>query len=200
MNDKIGDDRDPYFYPGLKVLRNVLNIHEAAGLQEAELALTALRAASLTLGPANMGLPWLCAIHHTLFQDIYPWAGQLRSVDIYQNDVRFCHFAYLETEGNAVMQRLEEEDYLRDLPFEPFCDQLAVFYADINMLHPFREGNGRAQRIFFEQLIIHAGYDIRWHPLDRQDWLRANEAGAFGDPAPLAALFKRAVSEPGDDV
>lgn len=196
MNDKIGDDRDPYFYPGLKVLRNRLNIHEAAGLQEAELALSALRAASLELGPATMGLPWLCAIHHSLFQDIYPWAGQLSSVDIYQNDTRFCHFAYLETEGNAVMQRLEAEDYLCDLAFEPFCDKVATYYADINMLHPFREGNGRAQRIFFEQLIIHAGYDIHWHPINRQDWLNANEAGAFGDPAPLAALFRLAVSEP----
>lgn len=89
------------------------------------------------------------------------------------------------------MQRLEEEDYLRDLTFEPFCDKLAAYYADINMLHPFREGNGRAPQIFFEQLIIHAGYDIHWHPINRQDWLHANEAGAFGDPAlrPCGANF-----------
>lgn len=198
MNDKFGDGRDPYFYPGIPVLTNTLNIHESSGLRAAELALTALRAATIELGTPNMGLPWLCAIHHQLFQDIYAWAGQLRTVDIYQNETRYCHFAYLETEGNAVMQRLEDEDYLRGLTLQEIAPRLAQYYADINMLHPFREGNGRAQRIFFEQLIIHAGYDVRWQPIGREEWLQANEAGAFGDTAPLAAIFARVVAEPGE--
>ncbi|HEY0207879.1 putative adenosine monophosphate-protein transferase Fic [Acerihabitans sp.] len=198
MNDKFGDGRDLYFYPGLQVLANRLNIHEASGLLEAELALTGLRAATIELGTPNMGLPWLCAIHRQLFQDIYPWAGQLRTVDIYQNETRYCHFDYLEKEGNAVMQRLEDEDYLRGLSLDDIVPRLAHYYADINMLHPFREGNGRAQRIFFEQLIIHAGYDARWRAIGRDEWLAANEAGAFGDAEPLAVLFSRVVSEPGE--
>ncbi|WP_413736744.1 putative adenosine monophosphate-protein transferase Fic [Sodalis sp. RH21] len=198
MNDKFGDGRDPYFYPGIQVLRNKLDIHESAGLREAELALTPLRAATVELGAPNMGLPWLCAIHRTLFQDIYEWAGQLRTVDIYQNETRYCHFSYLEKEGNAVMQRLEDEDYLRGLALDEICPRLGHYYADINMLHPFREGNGRAQRIFFEQLIIHAGFDARWEPIEREEWINANEAGAFGDSAPLAAIFARVVSEPGE--
>lgn len=196
MNDKFGDGRDPYFYPGIQVLRNKLNIHEAAGLRDAELALTPLRAATLELGPSNPGLPWLCAIHHTLFQDIYDWAGQLRTVDIYRHETRYCHFAYLEKEGNAVMQRLEQESYLRGLDLADIGPRLAHYYADINMLHPFREGNGRAQRIFFEQLIVHAGYIVSWSVVDRDEWLAANQASAFGDTTPLETLFVRAVSEP----
>ncbi|WP_413726448.1 putative adenosine monophosphate-protein transferase Fic [Sodalis sp. RH16] len=198
MNDKFGDDRDPYFYPGIKVLRNKLNIHEAAGLLEAELALTSLRAATLELGTAKLGLPWLCAIHHTLFQDVYDWAGQLRTVDIYQDDTRYCHFDYLEKEGNAVMQQLEDENYLQGLSKEEICPRLAQYYADINMLHPFREGNGRAQRIFFEQLMVHAGYDPRWRTVERDEWLAANRAGAVGELEPLTALFMRVVNEPGE--
>lgn len=198
MNDKVGDGRDPYFYPGIEVLANKLNIHESAGLREAELALTALRAATLKLGTPNLGLPWLCAIHHALFQDIYTWAGQLRTVDIYKDDTRYCHFDYLEKEGNGVMQRLEDENYLRGLTRDEIVPRLAQYYADINMLHPFREGNGRAQRVFFEQLIIHAGFDVRWRPIGREEWLEACEAGAFGDTGPLTALFNRVVSEPDD--
>jgi cell filamentation protein len=94
MSDKYGDDRDPYLYPGLNVMRNLLNIHQADRLAHASYELTALRA-TLGLG-ARAGLPHLCAIHRHLYQDIFDWAGHIREVDIYQGDTRFCHFAYIE--------------------------------------------------------------------------------------------------------
>jgi len=62
------------------------------------------------------------------------------------------------------------------------------------MLHPFREGNGRAQRIFFEQLALHAGYFLEWQNVEEQQWREANQAGADGDLAPLEAVFARVVS------
>lgn len=60
------------------------------------------------------------------------------------------------------MQDLEEEGYLMGLPKEKFVNRLAHYYCEINVLHPFRLGSGMAQRIFFEQLAIHAGYLLRW--------------------------------------
>ncbi|WP_114193054.1 putative adenosine monophosphate-protein transferase Fic [Edaphovirga cremea] len=195
MNNKFGDGADPYFYPGLKVLKNKLGIREAHRLSQAELALTPLRAATLTLGPEVRGLPYLCAIHRQLFQDIYAWAGELREMDTYKQDTRFCHFAYIEKEGNALMQQLEEEEYLNDLPIDKLAERLAHYYCEINLLHPFRDGNGRAQRIFFEQLIIHAGYDIQWSKTEQDPWKSANEAAAFGDLKPLTAIFNKVVSE-----
>ncbi|MGP9436347.1 putative adenosine monophosphate-protein transferase Fic [Ewingella sp. AOP8-B2-18] len=195
MNDKLNAGVDPYLYPGIQVLENKLGIHEANRLAQAEMAFTALRAATLSLGQPEMGLPHLCAIHQTLFQDIYPWAGKFREMDIYKEDTPFCHFAYIEKEGNALMQELEDEGYLVDLPHKDFCKKLAHYYTGINLLHPFRDGNGRAQRIFFEQLIIHAGYDVDWKNIDRESWLDANKKAVFGDEKPLTALFKQAVLE-----
>ena len=195
MSDKIGDDRDPYLYPGLNVMRNRLGIHQVARLEQAAYELTALRAATIELGPSKRGLPHLCAIHRQLYQDVFDWAGHLREVDIYQGDTRFCHFAYIEKEGNALMQDLEEEGYLMGQPKEKFVSRLAHYYCEINVLHPFRLGSGMAQRIFFEQLAIHAGYLLRWADVSVAEWSRANQEGAMGDLSALQAIFRKGVSE-----
>ena len=109
MSDKFGEGRDPYLYPGLDIMRNRLNIHQQQRLEQAAYEMTALRAATIELGPLVRGLPHLRTIHRQLYQDIFDWAGQLREVDIYQGDTPFCHFAYIEKEGNALMQDLEEK-------------------------------------------------------------------------------------------
>jgi len=195
MSDKYGDDRDPYLYPGLNVMRNRLNIHQADRLAQAAYALTALRAATLNLGPPARGLPHLCAIHRHLYQDIFSWAGEIRKVDIYQGDTRFCHFAYIEKEGNSLMQDLEEEGYLAGLEAEAFIARLSHYYCEINVLHPFRIGNGIVQRIFFEQLAIHAGYQLSWQGIEPDVWASANQSGAMGDLTALNAIFAKVVSE-----
>ncbi len=84
MSDKFGDERDPYLYPALNVLRNRLGIRRAKNLQQAAFEMTALRAATLPLGPRVRGLPYLCAIHHQLYQDLFDWAGRLREVNLYR--------------------------------------------------------------------------------------------------------------------
>jgi cell filamentation protein len=195
MSDKYGDGRDPYLYPGLNVMRNRLGIRQAERLAQAAYELTALRAATLKLGPAAPGLPHLCAIHQHLYQDIFDWAGEIREIDIYQGDTRFCHFAYIEKEGNALMQELEEEKYLVGLDREAFIARLSHYYCEINVLHPFRIGNGIAQRIFFEQLAIHAGYCLDWRGIDPDRWAQANQSGAMGDLSALNTIFGKVVSE-----
>ncbi|BAN98877.1 filamentation induced by cAMP protein Fic [Plautia stali symbiont] len=74
--------RDPYLWHNDDVLKNLLEIHDVAQLRKAELAFSAARLATLALGPATPGLPHLRHIHRTLFQDIYSWAGELRTTDI----------------------------------------------------------------------------------------------------------------------
>lgn len=195
MSDKFGEGRDPYLYPGLNVMRNRLGIHQFFFKQKTAYEMTALRAATIELGPLVRGLPHLCAIHRQLYQDIFDWAGQLREVDIYQGDTRFCHFAYIEKEGNALMQDLEEEGYLVGLAHEKFVERLAHYYCEINVLHPFRLGSGLAQRIFFEQLALHAGYALSWQGIAVETWKQANQSGAMGDLSALRAIFQKAVSE-----
>ena len=195
MSDKFGDGRDPYFYSGLNVMRNRLGIREAQRLEQAAWELTALRAATLELGPLARGLPHLCAIHRHIYQDVFDWAGQVREVDIYQGDTRFCHFEYIEKEGNALMQSLEDEEWLQGLGKEEFIERLAHYYCEINVLHPFRIGNGIAQRIFFEQIALHAGYRLDWRGVDPENWSKANQTGAMGDLKPLCEIFGKVVSE-----
>lgn len=194
MSDKFGAGRDPYYWSGTSVLRNRLNIRDKARLMEAEKAFTVLRVASLPLGPLQRGLPHLCAIHRHLFQDVYAWAGELREMDIYQGDTRFCHFEYIEKEGNTLMQALEDERYLAGLERDDFIQRLSYFYGEINVLHPFRIGSGRAQRIFFEQLAIHAGYLLNWDDVDVGQWRTANQQAALGHPEPLREIFERIVT------
>ena len=110
MSAKYGDDRDPYLYPTLDVLRNRLGIRQAQRLEQTAWEFTSLRAATIPLGPRGRGLPHLCAIHRQLYQDLFDWAGKLREIDIYQGDTPFCHFAWIEKEGNALMRKLEAED------------------------------------------------------------------------------------------
>ena len=195
MSDKYGNDRDPYLYPELNVMRNRLGIRQAERLAQAAYEFTALRAATLSLGPLLRGLPHLCAIHQHLYQDIFDWAGDIREMEIYQGDTRFCHFAYIEKEGNALMQDLEEEGYLVGLEKADFINRLSHYYCEINVLHPFRIGNGIVQRIFFEQLAIHAGYQLDWRGIDPEAWAQANQSGAMGDLSALNTIFSKVVSE-----
>ncbi|MGY5955095.1 putative adenosine monophosphate-protein transferase Fic [Kosakonia sp. BK9b] len=195
MSEKFGDGRDPYLYPGLDVMRNLLSIRQTQRLEQAAYQLTALRAATLELGPLARGLPHLCAIHHHLYQDVFDWAGRFREVDIYQGDTRFCHFEYIEKEGNALMQQLEDEEWLCGLEKTEFVARLAHYYCEINVLHPFRLGNGIAQRIFFEQLALHAGFSVDWRGIKPERWSAANQSGAMGDLEPLYAIFSKVVSE-----
>jgi len=195
MSDKFGDGRDPYFYAGRNVMSNRLGIHQAKQLEEAAYEFTALRAATLELGPVARGLPHLCAIHRHLYQDIFEWAGEIREVNIYQGDTRFCNFDYIEKEGNALMQALEDEEWLQGLEKSAFIERLAHYYCEINVLHPFRIGNGIAERIFFEQLAIHAGYRLDWRGIEPDTWSAANQSGAMGDLSALIAIFTQVVSE-----
>ncbi|WHU84574.1 putative adenosine monophosphate-protein transferase Fic [Pantoea agglomerans pv. betae] len=195
MDSNTAVSQDPYLWQHDNVLKNLPDIHDAAQLRKAELSFSAARAATLELGPRNPGLPYLRQIHRTLFQDVYSWAGELRIIDIWRDETPFCHFEYIEKEGNALMAALEEEKGLADLPRDAFIERIAHYYCEINMLHPFRHGNGRAQRIFFEQLALHAGYLLSWEETDAESWKAANQAGVAGDLTLLEQVFAKVVSE-----
>lgn len=84
---------------------------------------------------------------------------------------------------------MEQQNYLRDLEKDEFVKKLADFFCEMNVVHPFREGNGRALRLFCEVLAIQAGYELSWKHISQDSWLQANIAGYQGDLAPLTTLF-----------
>jgi cell filamentation protein len=143
-------------------------------LEAAEIELSQARIEQFEPDFDNVSLSALREIHFHLFQDIYDWAGDLRTVDISKGGTRFANVNRVEPEANKLFRQLEEENYLIGLPREQFVARVAHFYCELNVIHPFRDGNGRAQRLLFEVIAINAGYELRWAPIGRAEWLEAN--------------------------
>jgi cell filamentation protein len=195
MQDKYGITNDTACYPNSTVLVNHLGIQDAEELAEVEKALTESRAALFEPDFSAFDLATLQAIHRHLFQDIYPWAGELRTVDISKGNTRFCTAAYIEKEANKLLRKLANEDCLVDLPLPALLERLADYYCELNVIHPFREGNGRTQRLFFDLIAINAGYGLDWSQVEQDEWIQANIAGYLGDLQPLQILFQRIISD-----
>lgn len=181
---------DPYVYPSTSVLRNALDIHDDERLRHVEANLTRLRLVRLadTPLPGRYDLAHLQSIHRMLFEGLYEWAGELRSVRLAKDDL-FCLPEHIESYAGEVFGRLADERRLADLNCEAFIDRLAHYLGEVNALHPFREGNGRAQRAFFGQLADDAGYLLNWDKVDPESNVQASIAAMRGDERPLRDLL-----------
>jgi cell filamentation protein len=188
---------DPYLDPASGVLRNLLGITDAAELAQAEAALSASRLIDLELRrlPGRYDLAHLQAFHRYILGDVYDWAGQLRTVSIAKGSV-FCLPQHLESYAADVFGRLAAADRLRGLARDAFITALAGFLGDVNALHPFREGNGRAQRAFFSQLAHDAGHHIAWVRMDPDRNTAASAAALRGDPTQLRAMLDQLTDLP----
>ena len=167
---------DPYLDPGSGVLRNRLGIVDQQRLREVEADLTFAVLADL----GTRILP--------VFGDLYPWAGEIRVVAIARSDP-FCLPQHIEAYSAEVFGRLAKERYLRGLDRDGFVDRLTHYLAEVNAIHPFREGNGRCQRAFFRQLGQDAEWRIDWSNLESDDNDRASMASLRGDNGPLRDLL-----------
>jgi cell filamentation protein len=190
------DASDIYVYPDTEVLRNKAEIREQAALDAFEADTTAVRMLELVEHPlkGNFDLQHLCAIHHYLFQDVYDWAGQLRTVDISRGGSRFANVALIEDYLGKQLHGLAQENFLCGLSPKSFVAHLAHYMAEINAAHPFREGNGRAQRFFCAQLAEEAGYFIDFETVDQDEMYAVMIASFAGDERPLAKLLMRITS------
>jgi len=145
--DKYGTGQDPYCFPDTAILRNRFGIHDEQILAEAERALSEVAADSIDFAPPPHDLAYLQQIHRRLFSDLYDWAGQLRTVDISKNDTRFCVTSRIEPEANKLFKMLADANGFQGLDRVNLINACAELFGDLNVVHPFREGNGRAKRI-----------------------------------------------------
>ena len=199
MRDKYGVTQDRYCYPGSDVLINLLGIRDAKTLAEAEAEFTAERFRTYKpprLVITDFTLHHLQQLHYHLFQDIYEWAGKIRDVDISKGDTRFCTWSRIEPEANKLFSTIPNLE-LMDTE-ESLISKVADLFCEINLLHPFREGNGRVQRFFFEELLFTLDYDVSWPRISQKHWIDANIAGVNLDLSPLEAIFAQAISNGND--
>ena len=189
------DEQDAkYCYPGTNVLKNKLDIRDLDRLHEAERDYSSVRQAELS----NMGVTGdfsfkhLCSIHKQLFQDVYSWAGKTRIVDISKGTI-FCLVQFIESQFDDLYRKLKKENFLADIADEKEMGKRLAFYlGELNMIHPFREGNGRTQRIFIEQLCLNNGrFEIDFTEITKEEMIAASVRSANASNDMLEELIEK---------
>lgn len=185
-----------YCYPNSSVLINNLNIRDSQKLSIAEREITSVQTSRIEDFPVRgcFDLKHLQAIHRSIFQDIYPWAGQLRTVNIAKGN-QFCNCMYLEVGFESVYSKLKNDSFLLSISPEHITEKLAFYLGGVNVIHPFREGNGRAQRAYISSLAKAAGYHVDFTNVTAREMIEASAAAFDCDYHPMAAIFKR-ITEP----
>jgi cell filamentation protein len=139
----------------------------------------------------------LRAFHRAIFGDIYPWAGELRTVAISKPGAIFALPDFIEPYGRELLGKLSaERATLASLDRGSFLDRLTYYYAELNALHPFRDGNGRVERAFLAQLVRESGRSLDFSGLDPARNIRASQSSHRGDTGELRALLEELL---GDD-
>lgn len=197
--DRKDTTQSVYCYKGTDVLINKENIRNAEDLARYEADITMLRQYQLeNENPVRgrLGVAHLRAIHKYIFQDIYPFAGKYRVEDMWKDDTFFCKSEYIEENLAKLFDDLKKENYLRGLEVEQFSAKIAYYMSELNMIHPFREGNGRTIREYIRQLALKAGYIIDWSRLDHDALLNASIISVDKKLQPLAECIYRAIVNP----
>lgn len=189
-------ENDPYCYPGTSVLQNLLGIEDAATLEEVETELTTARAEE-PLPAGLLDADHFRAIHHHLFQDLYGWAGEIRTVRTSKGNSHFCYPENIDAQLGKLFSDLATANYFVDLSPGDFAIAAAEFLATLNFIHAFREGNGRVQLSFMLLLGETTGHIFHIERLDPAVMLDAMIASFNGNEVPLSNIIMELVQKEG---
>ena len=165
-----------YCYKGTNVLVNKMNIKDPIALKNYETSVIGLKLMALSKQgiTGKFDVSHFVSIHKFLFEDIYPFAGLFRTENIAKDYFQFAEWEYIESELERLLSELKSENYLVGLSKEQFASRLAYYWAELNVLHPFREGNGRTTREFLRQLSLKNGYILNLYKVNSQELLNAS--------------------------
>ncbi len=175
------------------VLENKLNITSSSELERVEEKMSKEKAVGLfenkIIGEFEVGVfNGLAEIHKYLFEDIYEFAGQIRSVNISKGNFRFTPVLYLDEALNKI----------DNMPQDTF-DQIIEKYVEMNVAHPFREGNGRSMRIWLDCILKNSiGRVVDWSKVDKEDYLMAMERSSIKD-LEIKYIIEKALTDRVDD-
>ena len=182
-------------YEGTTCLINKLDIRDEKQLADVEADITFAKMSELDKKPIDGAFDFehYKAIHRFLFDELYDWAGEIRTVNISKKGTHFAAAEEIQRIADSCFRRLKENNYFQDQDFDDFVDSIVDFYCVTNMLHPFREGNGRTQRIFITQLIRLNGYNIKFSKIDKDELMIATIQAAQGIEDHLRDIFSEAI-------
>lgn len=184
---------DPYAYPGTTVLKNILDLRDPDTLEAFEVEISTLRAEE-PLPEGTFDAAHYCAVHHHLFQDVYDWAGQYRTVRTSKGGNLFCYPENIRSRMDELFGGLRGGAHFANRNTEDFITQITLFLGELNAIHPFREGNGRSQLAFVGLFGVTYGRPFDFERIDRTTFLPAMIASYFGNRAPLAAELTNLLS------
>lgn len=189
------DPTDAGCYPGTTVLINKLNIQTQEALDRTERVAVSLREIEIEKEQSSeeFTFDFYLNLHRRLFEDIYDWAGKLRTIDLKKKGTSFCPAVKLESVGTAIFERVRQMNEFRRLPRSEYVKEITELYHILNMLHPFREGNGRTERLFFTLLIRRAGYAFSFAGIDGDALMMATIYAAQGVMDFLYQFFDREI-------
>lgn len=186
-----------YFYPGTDVLINKRGLRDPEALKAFEYDSAAMRSFELRDAgvTGNGSLAHLQAVHKYLFQDTYEWAGQVRDVTIAKGNSKFEKPENIPEAAERLHARLVKADYFKGMDKSEFVQHLSTYYADLNRLHPFREGNGRATREVAADIAHGAGYTLDQAKIDNAKglWNAAAAKSMSGEINDLQKIFSEAI-------
>lgn len=179
---------DPYAYKGVNVLKNRAGLRHAALLEAFELEMTTLRSEE-PLPKGRFGPAHYRAVHKHLFQDVYAWAGKDRTVRTSKGGNTFCYPEHIGSSLSKLFDRLRYAPFTGGASLEDFARAAAAFLAELNAIHPFREGNGRAQLAFLFLLGARAGHPLDLSKIQRDSMMTAMTRSFHGELAHLTAAI-----------
>lgn len=182
-------------YEGTTCLINKFDINDENILKDLETTVTFGKITEYTLNPLfdTFDANHYKAIHKYLFEDIYDWAGEYRTVDMSKKGTSFAKAESIDELMSKCFARLQAKNCFQGLSFNDFIDSIVEFYCVTNMIHPFREGNGRTQRLFLTQLINLNNYSIDFSKIDTDELMIATIQAANGVTDYLKGIFKNAI-------
>jgi len=121
--------------------------------------------------------------------------GLLRSVQMSKGNTLFAHPENVKKEGDRIFGELDDDKDLQGLVKDDLCQRLAYYSSECNALHPFREGNGRTQKLLFGEIVRRLGYRIEWKELSAEDHLKAVIEAHNHRFELLATSFKRIIKK-----
>lgn len=189
---------DPYIDQSTGVLRNKLGITSEEELGPAEAEITYVVIATIELPPSytisDFTHPLFLQIHKEIFSPIYEWAGEIRTIDISKGSSYFAHTPFIDGELSRIFHELTTDNRLLSKDKELFTHAITHYHAELNAIHPFREGNGRVIRTFFSLLLKNLGWHIDWSALDREENIAAAIEAHRSEPVLLYKILYERIS------
>ncbi len=165
-----------YCYPNTDILINKLDIKDIPLLQKYEAKITAAKLLALRqkgiIGAFNS--EHIRAIHKFLFEDIYSFAGKFRTENIGKGAFRFAEWQYIDSELVKLLNNLKKDNFLDGLDKKNIAEKLAYYMSELNVLHPFREGNGRTIREFIRELALKNNFILNLKKVNPSKFLEAS--------------------------